>query len=112
MKSIQVRDIYGSSFTVDLDEPRTVFRLKEKLFEQNRNAYETLIIQEKNTLIDYQFVETETALIFDEGIFQSKCFPSVSDGFPFKMCPFEHFFMNVPRFVTPDLRNEQCIDTK
>jgi hypothetical protein len=88
MKSVQVKDIYGGSFTIDLDEPRTTIRLKEKLFEQSRNVFETLLFQEENVLNDNQIIEIRTILIFNERIFRSKSFPSVSDIFSSKTCPF------------------------
>jgi hypothetical protein len=88
MKSVQVKDIYEGSFTIDLDEPRTVIRLKEKLFKQNRNVFETLLFQEENVLNDNRIIGIGTILIFDEEMFQSKSFPSVSDGFSFRTCPF------------------------
>jgi hypothetical protein len=56
MKSVQVKDIYGYSFTICLNEPRIVIRLKEKLFEQNRNVFKTLLFQEGNALNDNQII--------------------------------------------------------
>jgi hypothetical protein len=101
-------DAYSKSIWMNQEQPSG---LKEKLFEQNRNVFETLLFQEKNALNDNQIIGIVTILIFDEGIFQSKSFSSVSDIFSFKTCPFEKLFINLPQLSISDIREEH-LDAK
>jgi hypothetical protein len=69
------------------------------------------LFQEGNALNDNQIIEIGTILIFDERIFRSKSFPSVSDIFSSKTCPFEEFFINLTQFDISDIRGEY-VDVK
>lgn len=103
---VNLQDIYGENFEIELTEPHSAFHLKELLFQlYGRNANNTILVQGKQKLDDYfLFSENEfeeSILIFDEGAFRNKCFPSVSDAFSYTMNPFSQFVLEIPRFEFP-----------